>query len=389
MPATSGSADKEDSKEDGRSPPAADGGKKLRASSAREASQREAAAAGERETAPSRASKHRPSPMNSGERNVQVKGESEDGDHDDADEYKGDDAEAFGGLLARAAGDVDANADSDFKIFPRRKGGQSKVRTESAPVIITAELLQTCFDMPLVRAAKKLGICATALKKVCRKLGIHKWPYKEMKPSLSLSRQIDDEGAGHGTPAAYGGAGSALGEATASAHRRDHNSGSLPQSARKSGSSGNGRESGEVSPPLVGRRGAHRGNRSSLRQAPGGGDGCEGDAAEGGQGDLAARAASSHPSSPLSVGGLRRGGHEFLAAGRSEGREGAEMSRVIALTKLQESLLAQGARGAQMLTHDLVSGGLLEGQRQLPSLLLASPPSSIKIPSMHAMQLPR
>ncbi|EKX41674.1 hypothetical protein GUITHDRAFT_141912 [Guillardia theta CCMP2712] len=78
--------------------------------------------------------------------------------------------------------------DSDFKIFPRRKGGQQKKNNDSAPVVITAELLETCFEMPLVAAANKLGICATALKKVCRKLGIHKWPYKEMKPSLSLCR---------------------------------------------------------------------------------------------------------------------------------------------------------------------------------------------------------
>jgi len=77
----------------------------------------------------------------------------------------------------------------DFRIFPRRKGGKSKQYAESA-VIITAESLQPCFGMPLVHAAKKLGICATALKKVCRKLGIHKWPYKELKPTLPLSSQI-------------------------------------------------------------------------------------------------------------------------------------------------------------------------------------------------------
>ena len=48
-------------------------------------------------------------------------------------------------------GTTDANTiDSDFKIFPRRKGGQSKKGAESAPVIITAELLHACCDMPLV-----------------------------------------------------------------------------------------------------------------------------------------------------------------------------------------------------------------------------------------------
>lgn len=30
------------------------------------------------------------------------------------------------------------------------------------------------------------GICATALKKVCRKLGIEKWPYKDNKPVMTM-----------------------------------------------------------------------------------------------------------------------------------------------------------------------------------------------------------
>jgi hypothetical protein len=104
-------------------------------------------------------------------------------------------------LVSHVDGDAEGSTvDSDFKIFPRRKGGQSRNHTESAPVIITAELLQSYYNMPLVRAAKKLGICTTALKKVCRKLGIHKWPYKEMKPALSLCRQAESSGSGKSAP---------------------------------------------------------------------------------------------------------------------------------------------------------------------------------------------
>jgi len=39
-------------------------------------------------------------------------------------------------------------------------------------------VLAEYFDMPLLEASKKLGICQTTLKKTCRKFGIHKWPYK-------------------------------------------------------------------------------------------------------------------------------------------------------------------------------------------------------------------
>eukprot|EP00287_Rhodomonas_sp_CCMP768_P006334 CAMPEP_0196732362 /NCGR_PEP_ID=MMETSP1091-20130531/11796_1 /TAXON_ID=302021 /ORGANISM="Rhodomonas sp., Strain CCMP768" /LENGTH=79 /DNA_ID=CAMNT_0042075617 /DNA_START=68 /DNA_END=303 /DNA_ORIENTATION=- len=66
-------------------------------------------------------------------------------------------------------------------IFPRRKAGQSKKngskrRGGQAGVVVTLEILEQVFDMPLHRACKSLGVCATAFKKVCRKLGVMKWP---------------------------------------------------------------------------------------------------------------------------------------------------------------------------------------------------------------------
>ena len=33
----------------------------------------------------------------------------------------------------------------------------------------------------VLRHGRQQGICQTAIKKVCRKLGIMKWPYKEMR----------------------------------------------------------------------------------------------------------------------------------------------------------------------------------------------------------------
>ena len=48
-------------------------------------------------------------------------------------------------------------------------------------MVLSEEKLRECFDLPLHVASKKMGICITAIKKVCRKLGIHKWPYRELK----------------------------------------------------------------------------------------------------------------------------------------------------------------------------------------------------------------
>ena len=50
------------------------------------------------------------------------------------------------------------------------------------PIAFTPELLQACFGMPLHEAARTLGICATAVKKCCRKMGIKQWPYQRLKP---------------------------------------------------------------------------------------------------------------------------------------------------------------------------------------------------------------
>ena len=184
----------------------------------------------------------------------------------DGDDHEAATAGGGGSGGGGGGGGVDLSAmDSDFKIFPRRKGGQSKKCAESAPVIITAELLQMCFDMPLVQAAKKLGICATALKKVCRKLGIHKWPYKEMKPSLSLGRQGDGDGAG-----LPGGAPSPRAAGSASTPRRELHS--KEWSSRNAGRKGGSQEFSDMSPPETGRRHTARaaGGAGAAAEARGG-----------------------------------------------------------------------------------------------------------------------
>ncbi|EKX45603.1 hypothetical protein GUITHDRAFT_108477 [Guillardia theta CCMP2712] len=75
----------------------------------------------------------------------------------------------------------------DIAIFPRRKAGQSGMGSNRPPVVVTREVLESHFNMPLLAVCKKLGLCATVLKKVCRQLGVHKWPYKETK--LTARRQ--------------------------------------------------------------------------------------------------------------------------------------------------------------------------------------------------------
>jgi len=66
-----------------------------------------------------------------------------------------------------------------LQIYPRRKAGQKK-RDHSTgnAVVVTLEVLQGFASMPLVQAAKKLGISKTALKSACRTLCIDRWPFR-------------------------------------------------------------------------------------------------------------------------------------------------------------------------------------------------------------------
>ena len=120
----------------------------------------------------------------------------------------------------KGAAERGGSGDDTVTLFPRRKAGQSK-GGGSGPVVLTLELLEQFYGMPLHVAARRLvrpapppapstlfacpavrdattplrliaglvtplpprtqGICQTAIKKVCRRLGIKKWPYKETR----------------------------------------------------------------------------------------------------------------------------------------------------------------------------------------------------------------
>jgi len=54
--------------------------------------------------------------------------------------------------------------------------------------IIPFETLAAHFHVPITEASKNLGVCATVLKKICRKYGIQRWPHRKIK---SLERMIE------------------------------------------------------------------------------------------------------------------------------------------------------------------------------------------------------
>jgi len=57
-----------------------------------------------------------------------------------------------------------------------------KKKSRSAPEsMLTKAELSRYFDLPRKEAAKRLGVCVTLLKRRCRELGIHCWPFRKMR----------------------------------------------------------------------------------------------------------------------------------------------------------------------------------------------------------------
>jgi len=62
-------------------------------------------------------------------------------------------------------------------------GGRPEENTavQAAPIVLNPSTLRAHFNLPLNDAARQLGVCATAIKKVCRKMGIMQWPHRKLK----------------------------------------------------------------------------------------------------------------------------------------------------------------------------------------------------------------
>ncbi|KAJ1467017.1 hypothetical protein T484DRAFT_1859966 [Baffinella frigidus] len=73
------------------------------------------------------------------------------------------------------------------RVFPRRKLGEA-VRRADHPVLVTLEMIRHFQTMSLKDASKELNLSTTALKGVCRRLGITSWPFKTAKDTRNVKR---------------------------------------------------------------------------------------------------------------------------------------------------------------------------------------------------------
>ena len=80
-----------------------------------------------------------------------------------------------------------------IRVFLRRKKSDdastqvTKRKGGNAPVELTVAMISTGFHLPQAKAARAMGISATAMKSVCRRLGISSWPYARRRRDHHIS----------------------------------------------------------------------------------------------------------------------------------------------------------------------------------------------------------
>jgi hypothetical protein len=110
-----------------------------------------------------------------------------------SEQQQGQDDEALSSLLlllrSNQSKETPPPADpSPTDHYEESNGKASDTYRNANLKLYTIDELRRYFHLPLVEVAKQLGICTTLLKKVCRKLKIKKWPYRQIR-SITKSVQ--------------------------------------------------------------------------------------------------------------------------------------------------------------------------------------------------------
>jgi hypothetical protein len=76
--------------------------------------------------------------------------------------------------------DEDGADDADV-VSDASDGHGGEDGSSESGMAVTEEILREHFHLPLQSVAKKLAMCTTALKKVCRRFAIAKWPHRQLR----------------------------------------------------------------------------------------------------------------------------------------------------------------------------------------------------------------
>jgi len=93
--------------------------------------------------------------------------------------------------------------ESSVELFTRRKQGDATRtgrRKAGASVVLRKQEICKLFAQSQGEAAKQLGISITTLKKVCRKMGIVRWPFsRRSEASKAPASDLRTQPAAHST----------------------------------------------------------------------------------------------------------------------------------------------------------------------------------------------
>jgi hypothetical protein len=108
------------------------------------------------------------------------RGESDSSEHQSSSRRVG-----IRNLLCDAEDDDDVDdkdgADDGDVVSDASDGHGGEDGSSGSGMAVTEEILREHFHLPLQSVAKKLGMCTTALKKLCRRLAIAKWPHRQLR----------------------------------------------------------------------------------------------------------------------------------------------------------------------------------------------------------------
>lgn len=67
---------------------------------------------------------------------------------------------------------------------------RNQISAQVDPKLITIDDLRQLFDYPMGEASLKLGIGPTTMKKICRKHGVKRWPYRHRQSLLKMKAKV-------------------------------------------------------------------------------------------------------------------------------------------------------------------------------------------------------
>eukprot|EP00960_Hanusia_phi_P050572 760297-Hanusia_phi.AAC.1 len=90
---------------------------------------------------------------------------------------------------ASSASPAQSPTNQTVRLFPRKKKGSAS--SNARELVVDKDTIKLYVHLPQADAAHKLGISLSALKSVCRRIGLARWPYKRQYTIMAPSSDTE------------------------------------------------------------------------------------------------------------------------------------------------------------------------------------------------------